>query len=333
MEILQITWLVLLAVLLAAFLICGGFDFGAGMLLCRMSKESKARAMLEIAPFWDGNQVWLITAGGALFAAFPKAYALVLSNLYIPVILLLTALIFRVVAIEFFLALGGEKWRGFWAAVCCVSSVLSMALVGVALGAMFGGQILQKVDGGFWANFARLFTPMTIAAGILTVVFCLAQGSVYLGLKNVGDEKFFASARNMLSLLAVAYIAYIFLFMLYGKSQVLPRGLTVGVLFAAYLPITIAVRTARRKMMKTAFFMTSLFALVCVAAHVLGAFPYIVSPFGTSEGVDIYAASSSMATLRIMLGVAVIGVPLALGYFIYSHFVFSKKRGGSVGGY
>ena len=110
MEILQIIWFVLLGVLLAAFLICGGFDFGVGMLMCRFNGDQKKSAMEAIAPFWDGNQVWLITAGGALFAAFPIAYAQILSTVYMPIVLLLALLIFRVAAIEFFLATENKLW-------------------------------------------------------------------------------------------------------------------------------------------------------------------------------------------------------------------------------
>lgn len=103
MEFFQILWFVLMGVLLAGFFVCAGFDFGIGMLALGFSDTDKRDlALMEIAPFWDGNQVWLIVAGGALFAAFPEAYSVILSNLYIPVILLLGLLIFRVVAIEFF---------------------------------------------------------------------------------------------------------------------------------------------------------------------------------------------------------------------------------------
>lgn len=325
MEFFQILWYALMGVLLAGFFVCSGFDFGIGMLSIGFSdKRKRDNAMAEIAPFWDGNQVWLIVAGGALFAAFPLAYSLILANLYIPVILLLALLIFRVVAIEFFLALNGEKWRAFWIWVVALSSIGAMTLVGIALGALCGGEVLLKSDGGWTENFLRIFTPLAAGAAVLCVVFSLAHGSVYLAVKNSSSEDFRRLASRWLAALAVAYFAYLLLFFFNGKTAEIPRMFTLAVFVLAYMPVRFAMRSIKTGKLKTAFAMTSLFTVLAVCAHCMGAYPYIVFPSQTSPGVDIFSASSSLLTLKIMALVALIGVPLAIGYFAYSHAVFSK---------
>ena len=324
MEVLQIIWFALLGVLLASFLIFGGFDFGVGVLAgFSRNNETRDKAMKSIAPFWDGNQVWLVTAGGALFAAFPKAYSTILSNLYIPIILFLCLLIFRAVSIEFYLSLDGEKWRGFWAKICGLTSLLSLVVFGVALGALFNGSALS--NSGESVALIRIFTPLSLCAGVLTAIFGIAQGAGYLALKNNTIETF-ASARIWVFVLAVCYLAYMGCFVVYGRINELPRLIPLGILLASYIPLSLAIKLLRKMMFKTSFALTSLFALLCVAGHSLAGFPYIVSPTQTSIGVDIYTASSSIKTLQIMLGVALVGVPIALSYFVYAHIVFADKR-------
>jgi len=326
MEVLQIIWYVLLGVLLAAFLICAGFDIGAEILLAFVRDPRRRQAVMrEIAPFWDGNQVWLVTAGGALFAAFPRAYSEVLSLAYIPVILLLVFLIFRVAAIEFFLAVSGARWRCFWADVCAFSGLLAMVVFGVALGSMFGGQILVRGDGGFWVSMTRFFTPHTVAAAALCVTFCAAQGASYMALKYPEDGDFDRCASRAVTGLVMMWLVYIFISIFYVRANALQHFWGVTAMFVSYLPLTAAMRLARRRKFGWVFAMTSLFAILAVGAHMIFAYPYIVPPAMGSAGISIFTASSSRLTLEIMLGVAAVGVPLALGYFIYSHIVFARR--------
>lgn len=315
MEILQIIWFVLLGVLLAAFLICGGFDFGVGMLMCRFNGDQKKSAMEAIAPFWDGNQVWLITAGGALFAAFPIAYAQILSTVYMPIVLLLALLIFRVAAIEFFLATENKLWKAACAKICCASSFGAMFLFGVALACMFDGRILNA--SGAVGGTLSLFTPLSIAAGILTIVFCLSEGALFFAIKG-GDIKY---AQTYTLMLAAVFIVYALLFMIYANSQALPKYLCFGAIILAYVSLSAASRAARRQKPKLGFFLTALFAIFAVSAHAIAAYPYIVAPTELSAGIDIFSASSSLMTLKIMLGVTVVGVPIAIAYFIYAHLI------------
>ena len=168
---LETVWFVLVGVLLGMFTITGGFDFGAGISL-GFSTEANRRdfTIRSIAPFWDANQVWLITAGGALFAAFPRAYSQMLSLMYTPVIILLLLLVLRVVGIEFYHLENNQKWRKFWSGIVFISSLLSAVLAGVALGAVFDGRLFVPYD-GFWDGFLRLFTPLSICAGVLYAAF------------------------------------------------------------------------------------------------------------------------------------------------------------------
>lgn len=324
MEVFQIIWFVLLGVLLSAFLIFGGFDLGIGI-FAGFSRNSDIRdkAMKSIAPFWDGNQVWLVTAGGALFAAFPKAYSAILSNLYMPIILFLCLLIFRAVSIEFYLSLDGDKWKGVWAKVCAITSVLSLFVFGVALGSLFAGVALADPENSF--ALLRILKPLPLCAGVLCVVFAIAQGVGYFAMKDKNLETI-ATARIWIFILAVCYLAYIGCFIVHGKINFLPRIFTLMSLLLAYLPLSMAMRVLRRKMLKISFALTSLFALFCVVAHVLAGYPYIVSPTTNSAGIDIFTASSSLKTLQIMLGVALVGVPIAISYFVYAHIVFADSK-------
>lgn len=324
MEILQIIWFVLLGVLLASFLIFGGFDLGAGIFagLAR-SPQMRERAMKSIAPFWDGNQVWLVTAGGALFAAFPKAYSTILSSLYIPIILFLCLLIFRAVSIEFYLSLEGEKWKSFWSKICMLTSVLSLFVFGVALGALFNGTALPDANKTF--ALVRILNPFSLCAGVLTAIFGVAQGAGYLALKDKNFERI-TSARIWIFVLAICYLAYIGCFIVYGRINLLPRFIPLGFILASYIPLSLAMKLIRRGKLKTSFVLTSLFALLCITAHCLAGYPYIVSPTPDSAGIDIFTASSSLKTLQIMLCVALVGVPIAISYFIYAHIVFAEKK-------
>ncbi|MBO7521959.1 MAG: cytochrome d ubiquinol oxidase subunit II [Opitutales bacterium] len=208
-EVLRDIWFALLGALLGAFLILGGIDFGACMLASR-SKKYADFAVKSILPFWDANQVWLILAGGALFAAFPQAYSAALSNLYTPVMLLLAALVVRVCAIEFYFAHDSSRWRNFWRFAAAVSAFLAMLILGVALGAIFTGGIFGR-SGGFFSEFLALFSPCNLIIGGAAAIFSLAQGALFLEIARRREEGADASraafvllANSMAALIIVA---------------------------------------------------------------------------------------------------------------------------------
>ncbi len=326
MEMLQIIWFFLLGVLLAAFIISGGFDFGVGIIAGTSgSRGFRNRAMSDIAPFWDGNQVWLVTAGGALFAAFPLAYSSILSNLYTPIILFLFLLIFRAVSIEFFMSLDGEKWRSFWSKICALTSGFSMFVFGTALGTLFTGSAVDLSDVQYF-GFSKILQPIPLCAGVLLLVFSLVQGNVYLALKNSGDIRQIVRAKIWVSALSICLFVYSACFARYGVSHCFSKAVPLFVLLASYVPLSFAQRLLRRSLVGWAFISTSMFVLICVLAHALAGYPFIVSPTIFSAGIDIFTSSSSEKTLIIMLGVALVGVPLALIYFVCSHIAFRVNK-------
>jgi len=325
MEILQIIWFALAAVLLAAVFITCGFDFGAGVIfgLLRSGKQ-KSFILKNIIPFWDANQVWFITAGGALFAAFPKAYSAVLSSMYTPVMLLLACIILRVTSIEFYSHAKTNTALKLWGRALFVTSALTPVLLGVALGAIYGGAVILPAD-GFLQSFTKIFTPLSIAAGALSLAFFAAHGATFIALKSEGDEDFnlyALIARRALLSLSVFYMIYLVVFVLINSTV-----LSLIMVAASYVPLSISMKLAKYGRFKTAFLCNSLFAAILVFAHAISAFPYIIPPLGgLTNGLLIEQAASSDLTLKIMLGVALVGVPLAIIYNAYAHMVFSKKN-------
>ncbi len=331
MDILQIVWFSLTALLLAIFIIMGGFDFGEGM-LCAFTKNQKAREHLvkNILPYWDANQVWLITAGGALFAAFPVAYSEILSQMYIPVMLLLCFLVLRVIAIEFYFSEELKWWRRLCLCTLAISSIVSVILIGVALGAIFGGEVLLQKD-SFIENFLRLFTPVSISSGLLCFCFFGVQGALFASIKSTGDNDlailFNKYARRMLFFLLFAFVLFAGVLLFTYQKAVQPTILC-AFLVACYIPLRIASRLIRKRKVKEAFICTSIFSLFTVLSLAFLAFPYVIPPMadGSSNGLFISEASSSNKTLTIMLWVALVGVPLAIAYNVYAHVVFSRKK-------
>lgn len=310
--VLQNIWFALICVLLSAFLILGGFDFGACMLSLR-SRRGADFAMKSILPFWDANQVWLITAGGALFAAFPEAYSAVLSNLYVPVMLLLAAVVVRVASIEFYFAGDSDLWRNFWRRAAAASASLSMLLLGVALGVVFTGRVFGR-EGGFWEAFAALFAPATVLCGLCVLFFSCVQGGIFLCLSGAeGEELFFRRVRACFWLELLCFACYI---------PCLGLGASGLALFLAAFAAALAAHFLfARGAFAGAIAMNSLFALLAVAAHAAAAYPFVVPPEISVEN------SSSKMTLTVMLWVAGIGVPLVLAYTVYAYRVF--LRGGA----
>ncbi len=191
---LPVLWFLLVGVLLIGYSILDGFDLGAGMLLLRAKKDQDRRMILNaIGPVWDGNEVWLLTGGGALFAAFPDVYATVFSGFYLPLMLLLVALIFRAVAIEFRSKEESPKWRSSWDWSFAIASHLIPVLMGVALGNMVVG-IPIGADREYMGGFFNLLNPYALIVGITTLALFQMQGSLYLLMKLEGDLH--AQARN-----------------------------------------------------------------------------------------------------------------------------------------
>ncbi|MBT6499859.1 MAG: cytochrome d ubiquinol oxidase subunit II, partial [Deltaproteobacteria bacterium] len=191
---LNIVWFILIGFLLVGYAILDGFDLGVGILQIFAKKEADKNAMREsIEPFWDGNEVWLLTGGGAIFAAFPHVYATVFSGFYIAMILLLVGLIFRALSIEFRNQVDSQAWKNFWDKAFSISSLVVALLLGVALGNIFIGIPLDG-EMNFTGSFFTLLRPVPLFVGLTGVLMISLQGAAYLLLKT--DQDLYVSAQS-----------------------------------------------------------------------------------------------------------------------------------------
>jgi cytochrome d ubiquinol oxidase subunit II len=325
---LETIWFLLIGVLLAGYAILDGFDLGAGMLHLFVAKsDDERRAVVNaIGPVWDGNEVWLLTGGGALFAAFPKVYATVFSGLYLALMLVLAALILRAVCLEFRSKLEAPAWRRLWDGVFAVSSFLPALLFGVAIGNIVRGLPLDA-EKEFAGTFPGLLSPFALLTGLFSVAMFLTQGASWLQLKTEG-----AVRRRALAAGRFAWAAWFVLWAAVTLSSraaaastwgaaAHPAAWLVPVLFVAFM---IALRrTWGRGRPSAAFFFSSAAIAMVLATLGLAIYPNLVPALGDpAGGLTIWNASSSQLTLKVMLIIALVGMPIVLGYtiFIYSRF-------------
>jgi len=311
MEILQTTWFILLIVLLSMFFIMGGFDFGVGILMPFIKKQSRDFSLKQIFPYWDANQVWLITAVGALFAAFPLAYSTILSMLYLPVMILLLSLVLRVISIEFCIHADG-RIKSLFINILFLTSTLSAFLIGAILASIFTGSLLIEN-----INFLNL---INISAGILTLCFFANQGAGFLYLRR---DNFFDYAYNCRRICVFACYCFvaILLFCRFRGVGFLPFVLLLAPAFF----LSFSTRILRREFKTISFILSSVFVLLMMFSLAYISYPYIVFPADATTRISV-ADSSSQTTLFIMLIVALVGVPLALAYTAYAHFILRKTH-------
>ena len=327
---LQIVWFVLWAVLWAVYFMLDGFVLGTGMLHNVLGKNDGERRVIinTVGPVWDGNEVWLITAGGATFAAFPTTYALMFSYLYTALLLLLFALIVRGVSFEFRSKEEGKVWRKSWDSAILVSSFLPALLFGVAFGNIFAG--LPMDVAGYHGSLIYLLNPYGLLTGILFVLLFLVHGALYLSIKTVGDlsRRAHSTADKIwpaLLVVAVLFLAYSkFATRLYDNYLAAPYLLAVPLLAVAAL-IGIRVLSARGNPLG-AFASSCTTILMVVFTGVIGLFPNLIpSNIDPAYSLTIFNSSSSPYTLRIMTVVALVFVPIVIAYKIWVYRVFRGK--------
>ncbi|HSA13805.1 MAG TPA: cytochrome d ubiquinol oxidase subunit II [Spirochaetota bacterium] len=326
MEILQIIWFVLIGVLLAGYSVLDGFDLGIGALLPFLSKseDDTARLFNSIGPVWDGNEVWLLTGGGALFAAFPHVYATVFSGFYLALIILLCALIFRAVSLEFWsLDVSNRK---IWKTTFFLGSLVPSLLFGVALGnVIFGIPINASME--FTGNFFTLLRPFPLAIGLLGLAAVLFQGSTYAAVKTTGDLQIRAREFGVkiwmiyLGFLLLAFLATVFLKPAFLKN--IGAWIFTLVAYGALIFSRAALRNGEDRK-----------AFLASTASFLGLwgitgslqFPVLARTVDI-QGVDltIYNASSSHLTLSVMLIIALVGMPFVIAYTAYVYRIFKGK--------
>ncbi len=326
----QIIWFVLWGVLWSVYFMLDGFVMGSGMLHHILGKnDGERRVMINIiGPVWDGNEVWLITAGGATFAAFPTTYALMFSYLYTPLLLLLFALIVRGVSYEFRGKENGATWKKGWDLAIAVCNFLPALLFGVAFGNIFRG--LPMDGAGYHGSLLYLLNPYGLLTGVLFVLLFVVHGALYATVKTTGE----LSARALgvankvwpvLTVVAVAFLAYTYpATRLYDNFLQHPVFLVAPLLAVAAL-LGIRVLTAQQKPL-AAFAASCITILMVVATGVIGLFPNLIpSNMGAEFSLTAFNSSSSLYTLKIMTVVAAIFVPIVIVYKIWVYRVFRAK--------
>jgi cytochrome d ubiquinol oxidase subunit II len=328
---LNTVWFILTLVLVIGFFLLEGFDYGVGILLPFLGKDDVDRRVIinTIGPFWDGNEVWLITAGGAMFAAFPEWYATLFSGFYLALVLILVALIVRGVAFEFRSKDKHPAWRKLWDWMIFVGSFLPALLWGVAFSNLIGGVPIDgdmQYVGGFW----DLLSPYALAGGLASLTAFSLHGAIFLSLKTKGElvqraQK--AAARLWVPAVVAGALFVIAGFIatdIYSRVglvlAVLPLGAAAALLASGWL-----VRQVRHGW---AFAMTSLTIALSVATVAIGLYPRLmVSSLNPEWSLTIYNASSSPYTLTVMTIVALVFVPIVLLYQGWSYWIFRKRIG------
>lgn len=326
-------WFLLLGALLTGYAILDGFDLGVGILhpLTR-SDEERRLAMSSIGPIWDGNEVWLVTFGGAMFAAFPDAYSTVFEAFYTPFMVLLFCLIFRGVSLEFRNKVQSIAWRRLWDYAFFASSLVATLLFGVAIGNMLSGIPLND-RGEFAGSLLDLVKPYPLLVGVMTVAMFAVHGALYLHLKTEGrlqrlfDRWIWHTWGIYLVLWTLTTMATL-LFVPAARPNFEHSPWAAAVVVLNVLAIANIPRAAFTRRMGQAF-LSSCTMIACQVVLVgVALFPNLVTASNASETVrslTIYNAASSQKTLWIMVIIAFIGMPLVIAYTSLVYWTFRGK--------
>ncbi|HTZ19018.1 MAG TPA: cytochrome d ubiquinol oxidase subunit II [Dissulfurispiraceae bacterium] len=326
----QIIWFILWAVLWAVYFMLDGFDLGAGFLQRFLARdESERRAIVNsMGPVWDGNEVWLLTAGGATFAAFPTTYALMFSYLYTALLLVLFSLIIRGVAMELRGKEDSESWRAKWDIALLIGSFLPALLFGVAFGNIFEG---LPMDGdGFHGNLFTLLNPYGLLTGVLFVLLFATHGALFISVKTSGDLSKRAAALANKIWYPLLGVAVLFLAYTYFATKLYDNYLGTPVLFivpllAVLSLLGVKVFAATGSLLKS--FVSSCSTILMVTfTGVIGLFPNLIpSSIDPRYSLTIFNSSSSPYTLKIMTAVALIFVPIVIAYQAWNYRIFRQR--------
>ncbi|GKV66445.1 MULTISPECIES: cytochrome d ubiquinol oxidase subunit II [unclassified Sporosarcina] len=325
-------WFILIAVLFIGFIFLEGFDFGVGMSTKFLAKDDleKRVIMNTIGPVWDANEVWLITAGGAMFAAFPHWYATVFSGFYMPFVILLLALIIRGVAFEFRGKGDSEAWVKTWDWAIFIGSILPPFLFGVFFTSLIQG---LPIDGemNMYATFTDFVNVYTVIGGITFVVLSYLHGLLFISLKTVSSlrERANAAALKVYALTGV-FILLFMIFTYFDTNAFTDRGAIIIPMYAAaillYGLLFFFLKTKREGL---SFMMTGLILIIVMASFFIVLFPNVmISTMDPAFNMSIAEAASGEYSLKIMTVVAFTMVPIVLAYTIWSYYVFRKRLTG-----
>jgi len=330
MEYLQITWFALWGILWAAYFMLDGFVLGTGMVYPLLGgNDAEKRAIINsVGPVWNGNEVWLITAGGATFAAFPTTYALMFSYLYTALFLLLVSLIIRGVSLEFRIKHDSPAWKNTCDFGIYISGFLVSFLFGVAFGNIFKG--LPMDSSGYHGGLLYLLNPYGLLTGLLFVLLFAVHGSLYLGIRTEGKIsqkalEFAKKAWPAAALTAVGFLVYTaYATKLYGNFLKKPLLLLVPIVAVGAL-FGMRILLAKRKPL-AAFTASCVTIFFITITGIIGLFPNLIpSSMNPAYSLTIYNTSSSRLTLSIMTGVALVFIPIIIAYKTWVYRVFSSR--------
>lgn len=326
---LNIIWFLLVGILIIGYAILDGFDLGVGSVYLFAKFQERDIARNSIAPVWDGNEVWLVTGGGALFAAFPMVYATAFSGFYLAMILLLFALIFRAVSLELRNHFESESTKTLFDWVFSISSIVAIVLFGVAVGNVLSGLNLDK-SGNYIGTFFDLLNPYSILVGVLAFFMLSYQGTVWLFLKTEGE--FQQKAKNWAKIYWSGYlilfaICTLLTYVLHKNlfHNYLAHPLMFAIPLLALIFMLASIIRIQRNQALCAIIASSLSIAMVILTAYLSLFPNLIIAKNPAYSLNIYNAASSQLTLETMLIIALIGMPLVLIYTIYSYRIFHGK--------
>lgn len=324
-------WFLVVGAVFTGYAILDGFDLGAGALHLFLKQENSRRIALNaIGPVWDGNEVWLVIGGGALFAGFPKVYASLLSALYIPFMLFLVLLIFRAISIEFRSKEPMAWWRRMWDIAYSVSSILLALMLGIVLGNVLQGIPLDEA-GNYSGNWLEIFNPYAILVSITTLALFMMHGAIYLVMKT--EDKLYDKLTKLVRRTTIFFVISIIMLSFYTLLYVphLSENIKRDYwLFPIPILMILSIANITRQISKkkylfaflsSAFSMSMLLTIVAVELYPT----ILISTLSPDFNLTVYNAASSEKTLGIMLIVAVIGVPLVAAYTIFVFWTFKGK--------
>lgn len=331
-EILSIIWFILLNVLLIGYAILDGFDLGVGVLHPFVAKTDTERRLVmnSIGPLWDGNEVWLVTFGGALFAMFPNGYASIFSAFYLPFVFLLFALIFRAVSLEFRSKRQEKGWRSFWDSLFFLGSTLAALLFGVAVGALMQGLALSEL-GDYQGSVFDMISVFNLLVGVFTVALLTMHGSIFLYMKTTGELQ-----SRLYGWMNRSYVIFVALFVVVTlySTLLVPASLKhfddYPLLWLIPLINVAAIvniyRAIRSKKTFYAFLSSSFSIAALVALFSAALYPNLLPAANNpAYNITIFNASSSPLTQKIGLIIVAIGMPLVLAYTTLIYYTFRGK--------
>ncbi len=323
-------WFILEMVLFIGYFFLEGFDYGVGILLPFVGKSDLERRMVlnSIGPVWDGNEVWLLTAGGAMFAAFPNWYATLFSGFYLALFLMLIGLILRGLALEYRSKNPGSRWRNTWDWLIFIGSLIPALLWGVAFANIVRG-VPINAQMNFTGNFFTLLNPYALLGGIAFLLVFMLHGSLFLSLKTSGDVEARAKRFARQMGIPVAIVLLLFVIFSYVPSAVFKYSVSSALIFAIFVIAFIAVFSVRFLVIKRggwAFTLMGLTIALTTLGMFLGIYPNVmISSTNPQWNLTIYNAASNQHSLFVMTIVALVLVPIVLAYQIWTYYIFRKR--------